>query len=135
MHGNHWKLVSAFIPTRTDTQVATHGRYWLKIRSPETMKKSRKVVLSSPSNTPTCTSPKKTRVTPSSVSSTSTTPRKSNKPKARATPLKGILMEKGNPNLYKNVTPRSAKRTRQMKATEGSKSDPGKRRARVQILG
>ena len=41
-HGNRWSLVSAFVPTRTHTQVKSHGVYWRKIRSPSKMQRSRK---------------------------------------------------------------------------------------------
>eukprot|EP00580_Thalassiosira_gravida_P021020 CAMPEP_0201678762 /NCGR_PEP_ID=MMETSP0494-20130426/46926_1 /ASSEMBLY_ACC=CAM_ASM_000839 /TAXON_ID=420259 /ORGANISM="Thalassiosira gravida, Strain GMp14c1" /LENGTH=471 /DNA_ID=CAMNT_0048162033 /DNA_START=43 /DNA_END=1458 /DNA_ORIENTATION=- len=123
VHGQHWKLVSAFVPTRTAAQVSNHGRYWLKMGSPMAMKKTRKMTPTH-SNTPNPLK-KKNPNTPSSVSSICSTPKKSNKGK-----LKGILVEN---QVYQNVTPRSARRARRMKATEGTKSDPGKRRVRIQV--
>mmetsp|Transcript_26190 Transcript_26190/g.56218 ORF Transcript_26190/g.56218 Transcript_26190/m.56218 type:complete len:990 (-) Transcript_26190:180-3149(-) len=116
-HGSQWKLVSAFVPTRTPTQVKSHGSYWLKIRSPQRMTKARKA-----SATPNSSKKKRTPEIPSSVSSTTSTPRKSNKTKAIA-PLKGILSEKNR----NKVTPRSEGRTRRMREMQGSKSDPVKR--------
>jgi len=123
VHEKHWKLVSAFVPTRTDAQVSSHGRYWLKVGSPMAMKKARKMTPTH-SDTP---NPPRTKVpnTPSSVSSICSTPKKSNKGK-----LKGILVEN---QVYQNVTPRSARRDRRMKEMEGTKSDPGKRRVRIQV--
>eukprot|EP00579_Thalassiosira_antarctica_P003480 CAMPEP_0201902834 /NCGR_PEP_ID=MMETSP0902-20130614/55161_1 /ASSEMBLY_ACC=CAM_ASM_000551 /TAXON_ID=420261 /ORGANISM="Thalassiosira antarctica, Strain CCMP982" /LENGTH=884 /DNA_ID=CAMNT_0048436851 /DNA_START=145 /DNA_END=2800 /DNA_ORIENTATION=- len=127
-HGSRWKLVSVFVPTRTHIQVKSHGSYWLKIRSPATMKKTRKMARA-PSTTPR---KKKTPGTPSSVSSTNSTPRKSNR--AKIAPIKGILIEKDHNQLCKNVTPRSEGRNRRMmkmQAGQGSKSEPGKRRVRI----
>ena len=122
VYGNRWKLVSAFVPSRTHAQVARHGGYWLKIRSPGMMKKARKVM------TPTTkTTPKKTPA--SASSSTTSTPKKSNKTKLL--PIKGILLEKDD-NKYKNVTPRSAERKKRMTKMQGPTSDPVKRRVRIQ---
>lgn len=125
-HGNRWKLVSAFIPTRTPTQVKTHGHYWLKIRSPLRMAKARKTPHSA-EKTP-ASSKKQIPATPSSISSTKSTPRKTNKTSANLTPIK-VLAEKSGNQLHKNVTPRSEERTRRMmaKKAQGSKSDPVKR--------
>mmetsp|Transcript_1445 Transcript_1445/g.2758 ORF Transcript_1445/g.2758 Transcript_1445/m.2758 type:complete len:846 (+) Transcript_1445:271-2808(+) len=127
-HGTQWKLVSEFVPTRTHTQVKSHGIYWLKIRSPLTMKKTRKVK-PSPIHTPE-TRKKKAPATPSSVSSVRSTPKLSNRKK---TPIKGILIEKDRNKLHKNVTPRSEGRTRRMmeRQAQGSKSEPTKRRVRI----
>ena len=139
VHGTKWKLVSAFVPTRTHNQVKAHGCYWMKIRSPARMPKSRKEL------TPVRTSFGSTLSagllsprTPSSVCSTKSTPRKSNKKAKTATtptPLKGILVEKSsNQQFDKNVTPRSAERKKRMqnRKMQGSKSDPVKRRVRIQ---
>ena len=139
VHGTTWKLVSAFVPTRTHNQVKAHGCYWMKIRSPARMPKSRKEL------TPVRTSFGSTLSagllsprTPSSVCSTKSTPRKSNKKTKQATiptPLKGILVEKSsNQQFDKNVTPRSAERKKRMqnRKMQGSKSDPVKRRVRIQ---
>jgi len=139
VHGTKWKLVSAFVPTRTHNQVKAHGCYWMKIRSPARMPKSRKEL------TPVRTSFGSTLSagllsprTPSSVCSTKSTPRKSNKKSKQATtptPLKGILVEKSsNQQFDKNVTPRSAERKKRMqnRKKQGSKSDPVKRRVRIQ---
>jgi len=121
-YGSHWKLVSECVPTRTPTQVKSHGSYWLKIRSPVKMTKTR--------NTPV-----KAKQTPealTSVSYSTSTPRKSNK--GRPTPLKGILCES---QMYQNVTPRSEGRTRRMTQMRAAKaqSDPGKKKARIRAHG
>ena len=127
-HGSRWKLVAEYVPTRTHTQVKAHGCYWVKIRSPMMMTKSRKSVTpirtSFGSRTPI--SGLLTPRTPSSVSSSTSTPKKSNT--VKVTPLRGILVEK-NHSKYKNVSPRSVERTKKMKErkAQGSKSDPVKR--------
>ena len=115
MHGKSWRLVSAFIPTRTEAQVRAHGCYWLKIHSPLTMKRTRK-------QEPTIFG------SPSSVSSAMSTPKKSNKT-LFLTPSKGILRVKNENQLPKQVvTPKSEGRaSRRMRQMEGSKSDPVKR--------
>ena len=41
-HGDNWKMVATFVPTRTVQQVRTHGNYWLSIGSPTKMKRTRK---------------------------------------------------------------------------------------------
>ena len=121
VHGKSWKLVSAFVPSRTPTQVKTHGSYWLKIRYPERMKKTRKSATPTPVKTPV----KRERKleTPSSVSSTKSTPRKSNRFK-----LNGILITQDSNQLHKSVTPRSEQRSRKMKERKPPKSDPIKKR-------
>ena len=114
MHGKSWRLVSAFIPTRTEAQVRAHGCYWLKIHSPLTMKRTRK-------QEPTIFG------SPSSVSSAMSTPKKSNKT-LFLTPSKGILRVKNENQLPKQVvTPKSGGRASRMRQMEGSKSDPVKR--------
>lgn len=114
MHGKNWRLVSAFIPTRTEAQVRAHGCYWLKIHSPLTMKRTRK-------QEPTIFG------SPSSVSSAMSTPKKSNKT-LFLTPSKGILRVKNENQLPKQVvTPKSEGRASRMRQMEGSKSDPVKR--------
>jgi len=114
MHGKSWRLVSAFIPTRTEAQVRAHGCYWLKIHSPLTMKRTRK-------QEPTIFG------SPSSVSSAMSTPKKSNKT-LFLTPSKGILRVKNENQLPKQVvTPKSEGRASRMRQMEGSKSDPVKR--------
>ena len=113
MHGKNWKLVSKYIPTRTEAQVRAHGCYWLKIHSPVNMKKSRK-------QEPT------TFGSPNSVSSAMSTPKKSNKT-LFLTPPKGILRVKNENQLPKKVTPKSEGRTSKMRQMKGSKSDPVKR--------
>jgi hypothetical protein len=110
MHGIRWKLVCAFVPTRTHAQVRTHGSYWLKIHSPKRMTKSRKQDHIS--------------VCPSSVSSSKSTPRKSNP--IMVTP-NGILRKKDQNRLHKLVTPKSEGRITKMRQMQGSKSDPAKR--------
>jgi hypothetical protein len=110
MHGIRWKLVSAFVPTRTHAQVRTHGSYWLKIHSPKRMTKSRKQDHIS--------------VCPSSVSSSKSTPRKSNP--IIVTP-NGILRKKDQNRLHKLVTPKSEGRITKMRQMQGSQSDPAKR--------
>jgi len=109
VHRSRWKLVSAFVPTRTHVQVRTHGSYWLKIHSPKRMTKSRKQ-----DHISGC---------PSSVSSSKSTPRKSNP--IMVTP-NGILREKDQNRLHKHVTPRSEGRITKMRQMQGSKSDPAK---------
>ena len=109
VHGSRWKLVCAFVPTRTHAQVRTHGSYWLNIHSPQRMIRTRKQDSTSGS--------------PNSVSSSKTTPRKSNK--YTVTP-KGILREK-DLNRFKHFTPKSEGRTTKMLQMQGSKSDPVKR--------
>jgi hypothetical protein len=114
MHGKNWRLVSKFIPTRTEAQVRAHGCYWLKIHSPLTMKRTRK-------QEPTIFG------SPSSVSSATSTPKKSNKT-LFLTPSKGILRVKNENQLPKQVvTPKSEGRASRMRQMEGSKSDPVKR--------
>lgn len=114
VHGGHWKLVCEFVPTRTYTQVRAHGCYWLKINSPVRMKKARRQDL------PTSESP-------SSVSSSISTPKKSNRMTAVVTP-KGILCVKDENGLRKpHVTPKSEERKSKMRQMQGSKSDPVKR--------
>ena len=130
-HGGRWKLVSAYVPTRTYTQVKTHGCYWLKIRSPVRMAKARKLTptrTSFGSSIPASARSLLTPKTPSSVSSTTSTPKKSNK-KAKTPTIKGILVEQDHNKTYKNVTPRSESRTKRMQKMKmkGSKSDPVKR--------
>jgi hypothetical protein len=109
VHGSRWKLVSAFVPTRTHAQVRTHGSYWLKIHSPKKMTKTRKQ-----DHISGC---------PSSVSSSKSTPRKSN---PIMTP-NGILCEKDQNRLHKHVTPRSEGKITKVRKTQGSKSHPAKR--------
>lgn len=50
-HGNKWKLVAEYIPSRTYGQVRTHGSHWVKIGSPQVMNKSRRIT-SPPYDTP-----------------------------------------------------------------------------------
>jgi hypothetical protein len=45
MHGSNWKLVAPFIPSRNYEQVKAHGIHWKKIGSPDTMKRSKKIVV------------------------------------------------------------------------------------------
>ncbi|KAL7552182.1 hypothetical protein ACHAWF_015403 [Thalassiosira exigua] len=125
-HGSRWKLVSEFVPTRTYKQVKSHGSYWLKIRSPEKMKKARKGTRAPTSKETPKSNEKKTPQTPSSMK----TPKASNK--ARVAPIKGILLEKDHNKMYKHVTPRSEGRSRRISKLDGSKSDPVKRRVRIQ---
>ncbi|KAL3807137.1 hypothetical protein ACHAXA_004222 [Cyclostephanos tholiformis] len=107
VHGSHWKLVSAFVPTRNHAQVRTHGSYWLKVHSPVRMKKTRKQDPIFGSSSP--------------ASSSKSTPRRSNQ--IKVTP-KGILRDKNQNQTHNYATPKNERYTANM---HGYKSDPTKR--------
>jgi hypothetical protein len=131
IHGRKWKLVSKFVPTRSDTQVRAHGTYWLKVRSPTKMTRARVVAAPTPTNSPD--NPMKKESSPSSVSSGKSTPTKSNLSTDAKTPIasnkdrsqhiKGIFRNR----LSKHVTPKSEHKPRKVTTKQGPKSEPIKR--------
>ncbi len=135
IHGGKWKMVSKFVPTRSDTQVRAHGIYWLKVRSPTKMTRARVVAAPTPTNS--SDNPMKKESSPSSVSSGKITPTKSNlstdvktpiaSNKDRSQPIKGILSVKDRNRSSKHVTPKSEHKPRKLTTKQGLKSDPIKR--------
>lgn len=139
-HGSKWKMVSTFVPTRSDTQVRAHGTYWLKVRSPPKMTRARVVTAPTPTNSPD--NPMKNENSPSSLSSGKSTPTKSNLSSDAKTPIasnkdkapiKGILTVKDRNRSSKHVTPKTEHKPRKSVLKQGPKSEPIKR-VRIQAV-
>eukprot|EP00804_Cyclotella_cryptica_P022202 CCRYP_020951-RA/>CCRYP_020951-RA protein AED:0.09 eAED:0.09 QI:1612/1/1/1/1/1/2/281/260 len=78
-HGANWKLVASFIPTRNYRQVKTHADHWIKVGSPEAMKRSRKMTFdTTPKSSKGKMTPNTTPKPTKSSASTQTTPKLSN---------------------------------------------------------
>mmetsp|Transcript_7383 Transcript_7383/g.15745 ORF Transcript_7383/g.15745 Transcript_7383/m.15745 type:complete len:732 (+) Transcript_7383:143-2338(+) len=102
-YGNNWKAVARLVPSRSHKQVASHGTYWLKVRSPTKMARSRKSPVLAKKG---LFFGKPFMSTTSKNTPISATPLK--------TPAPRTILHESTHSLT-NVTPRSAERIKQAK--------------------